>query len=55
MIIAIDLNKEQTEIIRALHGMMKDPDVMSIDDYASILFVDLLQRIWDGVRNKTMN
>lgn len=55
MIITIELNKRQTEIMRMLYGMLRDPEIASIDDYASVLFTDLIQRIWNDVRNDILN
>ena len=38
-----------------LFKMLRDPEITTIDDYASMLFSDLLYKIWQDVRNDVLN
>ena len=55
MTIEIDLNRSQTEILLTIFKMVREPDITSVDDYASVIFLDLLYKIWEDVRRDILN
>lgn len=55
MIIEIDLNRDQASKLLTIYRMVHDPEITSVDDYVNMLFIDLLNRIWNDVRNGIMN
>ena len=55
MIINLHLNDKQAEQLLIIYGMVNDPEVYCIEDYAGQLFSDLLARIWNDVRRDIMN
>ena len=55
MTIVIDLNKTQSDKLRMIYSMVHDPEITCVEDYVEVLLVDLLERIWNDVRNDIMN
>ena len=55
MIISIDLKTEQSEIMLTLYELIHDKDVLSIEDYATELFSNLLSDIWRDIKEDIMN
>lgn len=55
MIISIYLDDKQAERLVMIYDRVTDPEIRSIDDYATELFSKLLNRMWEKIREDILN
>ena len=55
MMINIHLSRELAEKLLMIFRMVQDPGISCLEDYVETLLDDLIQSIWDELRNEILN